>query len=101
MTTHNDKENDMTELNFTDAPPPATRGGRPDSVFTDEIREELRSRPGKWAKIHTARGSAMASIWKKRYAVEGYNFVSRKVEGEDAYDIWATYNGVVADEGEE
>lgn len=88
----------MTDRIFFDAPPPATRGGRPDSVFTDEIREELRRNAGRWAKIHTAKSSAMASIWKKRHGAEGYDFVTRKVEGKAAYDIWATYNA--AEEGE-
>ena len=99
MTTPNKKENDMTDRVFFPAPPPAARGGRPDSVFTDEVREDLRSNPGEWTKIHTAKSSAMGSIWKKRYGAEGYDFVTRKVEGETAYDIWATYNGD-AEEGE-
>ena len=87
----------MTDRTFFDAPPPENRKGRPDYVFTDEVREDLRNHPGKWAKIHTAKSSAMGSIWKKRYGAEGFDFVSRKVDGEDAYDIWAT---CAAEEGE-
>lgn len=91
----------MTDRIFFDAPPPTARGGRA-TVFTDEVREDLRSRPGEWTKIHTTKSSAMGSIWKKRYGAEGFDFVSRKVEGEAAYDIWATYAGgdSAAEEGE-
>ena len=35
----------MTDRTFFDAPPPENRKGRPDYVFTDEVREDLRNRP--------------------------------------------------------
>ena len=81
----------MTDRVFFDAPPPAMRGGRRADVLTEEVLEELRSHPTEWTKIHTAKNTTMTTFWNRRFGPEGFRFVSRKVEGEATYDIWASF----------
>ena len=83
----------MTDLVFFDAPPPAMRGGRRADVLTEEVLEDLRSHPAEWTKIHTAKNTTMVTFWNRKFGSEGFRFVSRKVEGEEKYDIWASFAG--------
>lgn len=88
----------MTDRIFYDAPPPAMRGGRRADVLTEEVLEDLRNHPTDWTKIHTAKNTTMTTFWNRRFGPEGFRFVSRKVEGEEKYDIWASY---IVDDTEE
>lgn len=50
-----------------------------DSLFTKEVREQLKAKPGEWARIAVASRS-LRTRWRKQYP--GFEFTSRTVEGE-------------------
>ena len=79
---------------FTDLP--KSRRGYATEVFTDEVRDTLRSRPGEWAVIHKAASPSLAYLIRRRDA--GFEAAPRVTgTGDERYSIFARYVGEVAE----
>ena len=79
---------------FTDLP--KSRRGHATEVFTDEVRDTLRSRPGEWAVIHKSSSASLAQLIRTRDA--GFEAVSRVTgTGDEKYSIFARYVGEAAE----
>lgn len=86
----------MTELIWEDPPPPETgrNGGRPSSLFTDEIQETLKANDSRWLVLvpEAKMGQVSnASAWVKRNP--GFEIRSRTLnKGSDApYRVYCRY----------
>ena len=73
------------------------RWGRPDpnprgAVFSEEVREQLKENPGEWAYVFTGARS-LVTRWRIQH--EGFEFTSRKAEGEpkNRGEIYARWVG--------
>jgi hypothetical protein len=82
----------MTEIKWQSPP---RRSSPNASLFPEEVRAALKSRPGEWAVVHTTPTQSLAGSWRSRYGAEGFEFTSRAVRGSSPtqFEIYARYVG--------
>ena len=75
--------------------PPASRGGRGVSAYQKQIADELKARPGEWAKVATGKtndGLASAIRRSTGAAFRDGLYEARSVKvGEKNFDVYARY----------
>ncbi len=67
--------------------PPAKYSQRARSIFTVEVEEALRARPGEWARIAVTKSGATASSLNQRYA--DFEFCMRRMPDGKGHGIYA------------
>lgn len=75
---------------FTDLPPVTGHDRR--RILTDEVLDELRSRPHDWAIVHYSRNTSVLTGWRKKYGPQGFEFgIRRTGEGDRRFSCYARF----------
>lgn len=80
----------MPDIEWVEPPLPGGNGSH--FYFTEEVRRQLRQRPGVWARVATGRTASNSALSRRHPEFE---FTTRsKVKGDErTFDVYARYVG--------